>query len=54
MKKVEKESEMKITRVGVDIAKQVFQVHGASRSGRAVWKRLVREVGSEKHLKMLG
>ena len=30
---------MKITRVGVDLAKSVFQVHGVDRSGRCVWKR---------------
>jgi transposase len=34
---------MKLTRVGVDLAKQVFQVHGVDRSERAVWcKRLKR------------
>jgi transposase len=30
---------MKITRVGVDLAKSVFQVHGVNDSGRGVWKR---------------
>jgi len=30
---------MKITRVGVDLAKIVFQVHGVGHSGHAVWKR---------------
>lgn len=30
---------MKITRVGVDLAKKVFQVHGVDRHGRTVWKR---------------
>jgi transposase len=30
---------MKITRVGVDLAKNVFQVHGVNRSGRSVFKR---------------
>ncbi len=30
---------MKITRVGVDLAKNVFQVHGVDGSGRRVWKR---------------
>jgi transposase len=42
---VEKESDMKITRVGVDIAKQVFQVHGTDRWGRALWKRQLRRTG---------
>ena len=30
---------MKITRVGVDLAKSVFQVHGVDGSGERVWKR---------------
>ncbi len=30
---------MQITRVGVDLAKNVFQVHAVDRSGRCVWKR---------------
>ena len=30
---------MKITRVGVDLAKQVFQVHGVNQAGRTIWKR---------------
>ena len=34
---------MKLTRVGVDLAKQVFQVHGVDRAERPVWcKRLKR------------
>lgn len=33
---------MKITRVGVDLAKNVFQVHGVDRGGRCVWKRRLR------------
>ncbi len=33
---------MEITRVGVDIAKSVFQVHGVDRCGRPVWKRQLR------------
>ena len=33
---------MKITRVGVDLAKRVFQVHGVDRAGRRVWKRQLR------------
>ena len=34
---------MKLTRVGVDLAKQVFQVHGVDRSERPAWcKRLKR------------
>jgi transposase len=36
---------MKITRVGVDLAKNVFQVHGADRSGRAVWRRQLKRSG---------
>jgi len=30
---------MKITRVGVDLAKNVFQLHGVDRSDKLVWKR---------------
>lgn len=30
---------MQITRVGVDLAKNVFQVHGVDRRGHCVWKR---------------
>ena len=30
---------MKLTRVGVDLAKQVFQVHGVDRAERQVWCR---------------
>jgi transposase len=30
---------MKITRVGVDLAKKVFQVHGVDAAGHQVWKR---------------
>jgi hypothetical protein len=40
--KVEKESDMEITRVAVDIAKNVFQIHGADRCGRPKWKRQLR------------
>ena len=35
---------MKLIRVGVDLAKQVFQVHGVDRNEKAVWRRkLTRE-----------
>jgi transposase len=30
---------MKLTRIGVDVAKQVFQVHGVDRHNTAVWRR---------------
>ncbi len=30
---------MKITRVGVDLAKNVYQLHGVDRHGKVVWKR---------------
>ena len=30
---------MKITRVGVDLAKNIFQVHGVDQTGKTVWKR---------------
>ena len=35
----EKESIMKLIRVGVDLAKNVFQVHGVDRNEKAVWRR---------------
>ncbi len=30
---------MKLSRVGIDLAKNVFQLHGVDRHGKAVWKR---------------
>lgn len=33
---------MKISRVGVDLAKNIFQLHGTDRQGKAVWKRRLR------------
>jgi transposase len=30
---------MKISRVGVDLAKNVFQIHGADAHGNSIWKR---------------
>jgi len=30
---------MKLIRVGVDLAKNVFQVHGVDRNEKAVWRR---------------
>lgn len=35
----EKEFTMEITRIGVDIAKNLFQVHGVDTSGEAAWTR---------------
>ena len=34
-----KEPKMKIMRVGVDLAKNVFHVHGVDRSGKPIWQR---------------
>ena len=34
----EEKPEMKITRIGVDIAKTVFHVHGIDRHGRVQWQ----------------
>ena len=31
------EPEMKIKRIGVDLAKNVFQLHGADNRGKAIW-----------------
>ncbi len=33
---------MKLSRVGVDLAKNVDQLHGVDRHGKAVWKRRLR------------
>ena len=33
---------MKLIRVGVDLAKSVFQVHGVDRKEKAVWRRRLR------------
>jgi transposase len=41
---------MKITRVGVDLAKNVFQLHGVDRSDKCVWKR---KLSRAKWLKVL-
>ncbi len=30
---------MKLSRVGIDLAKNVYQLHGVDRSGKSVWKR---------------
>jgi len=30
---------MKLSRVGIDLAKNVYQLHGVDRSGKTVWKR---------------
>ena len=35
----EKEFVMEIVRVGVDLAKNVYQVHGVDRKDRPVWRR---------------
>ncbi len=35
----EKEFEMKLTRVGIDLAKNVFQVQGVDEHGKLVWQR---------------
>ncbi len=41
---------MKIMRVGVDLAKNVFQVHGVDRTEKPVWRR---RLSREKWLKAL-
>jgi transposase len=38
----EEESEMEIKRVGVDLAKNVFQLHGVDRHEKPVWKKSLR------------
>jgi transposase len=32
----------KLSRVGIDLAKNVFQLHGVDRHGKAVWRRRLR------------
>lgn len=41
---------MEISRVGVDLAKHVFQLHGADSNGKAVWKR---QLSRDKWLQVL-
>jgi hypothetical protein len=46
-----KESTMnKLSRAGVDLAKDVFQLHGVDRHGKAIWRRRLMQ---EKWLKVL-
>jgi transposase len=33
---------MKLSRVGVDLAKSVYQLYGVDRHGKSVWKRRLR------------
>ena len=33
---------MKLSRVGVDLAKNVYQLHGVDRHGKTIWKRRLR------------
>ena len=33
---------MKLSRVGVDLAKNVYQLHGVNRHGKTTWKRRLR------------
>jgi transposase len=33
---------MNLSRVGVDLAKNVYQLHGVDRHGKTVWKRRLR------------
>jgi hypothetical protein len=40
---------MKISRVGVDLAKNVFQIHGADAHGKGVWKRKLTRKNCHKH-----
>ena len=45
-----KEPTMNISRIGIDLAKNVFQLHGVDRHGKAVWKR---RLSRSKWLKVL-
>jgi hypothetical protein len=33
---------MKLSYVGIDLAKNIYQLHGVDRHGKAVWKRRLR------------
>jgi hypothetical protein len=48
--KRKEKSTMKIIRVGVDLAKNIFQVHGVDRNKKPVWKR---KLNREEWLKVL-
>ena len=41
---------MKLSHVGVDLAKNVFQLHGSDRDGKTVWQRRLRR---ERWMKVL-
>lgn len=36
---------MAVAFIGIDLTKNVFQLHGASADGKAVWKRRIRREG---------
>ena len=44
---------MKVTRVGIDLAKDVFQVHGVDGVGKAVVRRRLRRSEMAKYFKQL-
>ena len=33
---------MKLSRIGIDLAKNIYQLHGVDRHGKTVWKRRLR------------
>ena len=37
---------MNISRIGIDLAKNVFQLHGVDRHGKMVWKRRLKRENS--------
>jgi hypothetical protein len=37
---------MKLSRVGIDLAKNVYQLHGVDRSGKTVWKRRLKRTST--------
>ena len=41
---------MKIIRVGVDLAKNMFQVHGVDRNAKPVWRRKLNRAEWQKRL----
>src|ERR1700745_95879 len=41
-KELREDPSMKVTRIGLDIAKQIFELHGVNRRGRVVFRKTLR------------
>ena len=40
---------MKLNRVGIDLAKNIYQLHGVDRSGKTLWKRRLKRQSTARH-----